>query len=93
MSTTAESSSQYGLTREQLDFLEVIRQMAVEKVAPRAAEIDETGEFPQDIRELFAESRPVRAAVRGAVRRYRNRRPHALRGSRGDSPRYAPHRP
>jgi alkylation response protein AidB-like acyl-CoA dehydrogenase len=55
MSTTVESTPQYGLTREQLDFLEVIRQMAVEKVAPRAAEIDETGEFPEDIRQLFAE--------------------------------------
>ena len=55
MSTTAETASQYGLTREQRDFLEVIRQMAVEKVGPRAAEIDETGEFPEDIRELFAD--------------------------------------
>ncbi len=54
MSNTSESASQYGLTREQLDFLEVIRQMSVEKVAPRAAEIDESGEFPEDIRELFA---------------------------------------
>lgn len=55
MSTTVETASQYGLTQEQLDFLEVIRQMAVEKVGPRAAEIDETGEFPQDIRQLFAD--------------------------------------
>lgn len=55
MSTTAETASQYGLTRDQLDFLEVIRQMAKEKVAPRAAEIDESGEFPEDIRRLFAE--------------------------------------
>lgn len=55
MSITAETASQYGLTLEQRDFLEVIRQMAVEKVAPRAAEIDETGEFPQDIRQLFAD--------------------------------------
>ncbi|MBK5233051.1 MAG: acyl-CoA dehydrogenase family protein [Thermoleophilia bacterium] len=50
-----ETAPQYGLTREQLDFLEVIRQMVVEKVTPRAAEIDATGEFPQDIRELFAD--------------------------------------
>ncbi len=55
MSTTVESTSQYGLNREQLDFLEVIRQMAVEKVAPRAAGIDESGEFPEDIRRLFAD--------------------------------------
>lgn len=52
---TANGTPQYGLTQDQLDFLEVIRQMVVEKVTPRAAEIDEQGEFPQDIRELFAE--------------------------------------
>ena len=46
---------QYGLNRDQLDFLEVIRQMVVEKVTPRAAEIDEKAEYPQDIRKLFAD--------------------------------------
>lgn len=50
-----ETTPQYGLNQEQLDFLEVIRQMVVEKVTPRAAEIDETGEYPQDIRKLFAD--------------------------------------
>jgi alkylation response protein AidB-like acyl-CoA dehydrogenase len=50
-----ETTPQYGLTQEQLDFLEVIRQMVVEKVTPRAAEIDESGEFPEDIRKLFAD--------------------------------------
>ena len=48
-------SPQYGLNRDQLDFLEVIRQMVVEKVTPRAAEIDEKAEYPQDIRTLFAD--------------------------------------
>src|SRR5207253_7126852 len=32
-----------------------IRQIVSERVAPRAAEIDTTGEYPWDIRELFAE--------------------------------------
>ena len=54
MSSSVESPPQYGLNRDQLDFLEVIRQMVVEKVTPRAAEIDESGEFPEDIRQLFA---------------------------------------
>jgi alkylation response protein AidB-like acyl-CoA dehydrogenase len=31
-----------------------VRELVAEKVAPRAAEIDETGEFPWDIKELFA---------------------------------------
>ncbi len=46
---------QYGLTTEQLDFRAAIRQIVSERVAPRAAAVDATGEFPQDIRELFAE--------------------------------------
>jgi alkylation response protein AidB-like acyl-CoA dehydrogenase len=33
----------------------VIRRMVRERVEPRAAEIDATGEFPHDIRQLFAE--------------------------------------
>ena len=36
--------------------LEVVRELVAEKVAPRAAEIDETGEFPWDIKELFAQN-------------------------------------
>ena len=55
MTSSTEQTSQYALTGEQLDFLEVIRQMIVEKVAPRAAAIDESGEFPEDIRQLFAD--------------------------------------
>ena len=33
----------------------MIRQLARERIAPRAAEIDATGEYPQDVRELLAE--------------------------------------
>lgn len=49
------TDAQYTLTQDQIDFLDVIRQMVVEKVTPRAHDIDESGEFPQDIRQLFAE--------------------------------------
>jgi alkylation response protein AidB-like acyl-CoA dehydrogenase len=45
----------YAIPQENLDFRDTIRQMAQERVAPRAAEIDEKAEYPQDIRELFAE--------------------------------------
>ena len=44
----------YAIPQEFEDFRETIRKMVVEKVAPRAAEIDEKAEYPQDIRELFA---------------------------------------
>jgi alkylation response protein AidB-like acyl-CoA dehydrogenase len=36
--------------------LEVVRDIVREKVAPRAAEIDATGEFPWDIQKLFAQN-------------------------------------
>ena len=44
---------QYITTEEQEQFRQTIRKLAEEKVAPRSAEIDRTGEFPWDIFELF----------------------------------------
>lgn len=44
---------QYITTEEQEQFRQIIRKLAEEKVAPRSAEIDRTGEFPWDIFELF----------------------------------------
>src|SRR6478672_8263371 len=45
----------YAIPQEHLDFRDTIRRITQERVAPRAAEIDEKAEYPQDIRELFAE--------------------------------------
>jgi acyl-CoA dehydrogenase len=45
----------YDLPQEHKDFRDTIRQIVDEKVRPRAAEIDETGEYPWDVRKLFAE--------------------------------------
>jgi alkylation response protein AidB-like acyl-CoA dehydrogenase len=53
MSTTA-ADAQYVLTPDQVDFRDMIRQIVRERVAPRAAEIDATDEYPWDLRELFA---------------------------------------
>src|SRR5213076_3225443 len=44
----------YSVPQELLDFRDTIRQMVVERIAPRAAEIDEQGEYPWDVRELLA---------------------------------------
>ncbi|MDQ2663039.1 MAG: acyl-CoA dehydrogenase family protein, partial [Candidatus Eremiobacteraeota bacterium] len=41
---------------EETMILEAVRELVAEKVVPRAAEIDERGEFPEDIRQLFAQS-------------------------------------
>ena len=45
----------YALPQEFIDFRDTIRQIVDERVRPRAAEIDATGEYPWDIRQLFAE--------------------------------------
>ncbi|MGI8460361.1 MAG: acyl-CoA dehydrogenase family protein [Solirubrobacterales bacterium] len=55
MASATDSLAPYSLPQEFLDFQETIRQIARERVAPRAAEIDEKAEYPQDLRELFAE--------------------------------------
>jgi alkylation response protein AidB-like acyl-CoA dehydrogenase len=43
------------LSDEQREIRELVRTLARERVAPRAAEIDKSGEFPWDIVELFRE--------------------------------------
>jgi alkylation response protein AidB-like acyl-CoA dehydrogenase len=43
------------LTDEQREIRDLVRTLARERVAPRAAEIDKTGEFPWDMVELFRE--------------------------------------
>jgi alkylation response protein AidB-like acyl-CoA dehydrogenase len=45
----------YTIPQEHLDFCATIGQIAREKIAPRAAEIDEKAEYPWDIRKLLAE--------------------------------------
>jgi alkylation response protein AidB-like acyl-CoA dehydrogenase len=45
----------YTIPQEHLDFRDAIRQISQERVAPRAADIDEKEEYPHDLRELFAE--------------------------------------
>jgi alkylation response protein AidB-like acyl-CoA dehydrogenase len=44
----------YRLTEDQALLREAVRVLADEQVAPRAAEIDRTGEFPEDLRRLLA---------------------------------------
>jgi len=55
MTSPSTAADLYALPQEFLDFRDTIRQIVQERVAPRAAEIDAKGEYPWDIRELFAE--------------------------------------
>src|SRR5438105_1866472 len=45
----------YTIPRDHLDFRDTIRRIARERIAPRAAEIDEKAEYPHDLRRLLAE--------------------------------------
>jgi alkylation response protein AidB-like acyl-CoA dehydrogenase len=54
MSTTGLTDI-YDLPQDYKDFRDTIRQIVDEKVRPRAAEIDAKGEYPRDIRKLFAD--------------------------------------
>jgi alkylation response protein AidB-like acyl-CoA dehydrogenase len=45
----------YRLTSDQDELRAVVRQLADERIAPRAAEIDGTAEFPWDLKELLAQ--------------------------------------
>src|SRR6266511_4802038 len=46
----------FEFTAEQVAIRDTIRELVQDRVAPRAAEIDQTGEYPQDIEKLFAEN-------------------------------------
>src|SRR5213080_2546949 len=48
-------SEPYSIPQDHLEFRETIRQIARERIAPRAAEIDEKAEYPHDLRQLLAE--------------------------------------
>src|SRR5579859_5839877 len=52
METLAEI---YSLPQEYRDFRDTIAQIARERIAPRAAEIDEKAEYPHDLRRLLSE--------------------------------------
>src|SRR3954468_12115977 len=53
---TTMTAGVYEVPQEHRDFLDGIRQVVAGRVAPRAAEIDRTGEYPWDLRQAFAEA-------------------------------------
>ncbi|MFN2448487.1 MAG: acyl-CoA dehydrogenase family protein [Candidatus Baltobacteraceae bacterium] len=53
---TAASTNHAATAGEETMILSAVRELVAEKVAPRAAAIDERGEYPQDIRKVFAEN-------------------------------------
>src|ERR1700755_1234395 len=55
MATVDAYPDLYDIPQELKDFRDTIRVIVKERVWPRAAEIDATGDYPWDIRRLFAE--------------------------------------
>ena len=55
MAVATGPQATYSLPQEIVDLRETIRKMVVERIEPRAAEIDAKAEYPHDLRELFAE--------------------------------------
>ena len=59
----------FQLSEEHRLIQETARRIAKEKIAPRAAEMDETGEYPHDIFAGVPRDRPHRPHHPAAVRR------------------------
>jgi alkylation response protein AidB-like acyl-CoA dehydrogenase len=55
VTTASQAQGPYRLTEEQEMLRDAVRVLADERVAPRAADIDRTGEFPEDMRRLLAD--------------------------------------
>src|SRR3954464_12502328 len=55
MATVDSYTDLYDIPQELKDFRDTIRQIVKERIWPRAAEIDATGEYPWDVRELLGE--------------------------------------
>jgi alkylation response protein AidB-like acyl-CoA dehydrogenase len=56
VSAPGQGAGGFELPPELADLRATIAQIARERIAPRAGEIDRSGEYPQDIRELLAEN-------------------------------------
>src|ERR1700754_2287712 len=55
MSDIEVGTGLYDIPQEMVDFRETTRQIATEKIAPRAADIDRNAEYPHDIRKILGE--------------------------------------
>ncbi len=55
VTTASRAPGPFRLTEDQQMLRDAVRVLADDRVAPRAAEIDKTGEFPEDMRRLLAD--------------------------------------
>ena len=80
------------LTEEQDALRESVARLARERVAPRAAEVDATAQYPQDIFELLAQNGLTGITIPEAYGGCGRRPARAVRRRRGDWRRSAPRR-
>jgi alkylation response protein AidB-like acyl-CoA dehydrogenase len=52
---TATADGTYEIPQESRDLRDMVRQLAQDKIAPRAGDIDRKSEYPWDVRKLLAE--------------------------------------
>ena len=83
----------YSIPQDLLDFRDTIRQIAQEKIAPRAGEIDRKSEYPWDVRKLLGEQDILGLPFDEELRRHRDRHADAADRRSRRSPRPAPPRP
>ena len=58
----------YKLSEDEEMIMTTVRDLAKDKIAPRAADIDKTGEFPWDVIDLYRQSQILsRAACRTSL--------------------------
>ena len=55
MSHTISHTDLYDIPQDLVEFRDLVRRLAQEQIAPRAAEIDRAAEYPWDVRRLLAE--------------------------------------
>ena len=73
----------FDLPEELADLQATVRRLAQDKVKPRAREIDETGEYPQDLFELFRDAGLLGLCIPDGVRRLGRRHPRPDHRHRG----------
>ena len=71
------------LTAEQRELRDLVRTLARERIAPRAAEIDASHEFPWDVVEALPRGELFGLLLRGGGGRHRHRRAARARRDRG----------
>src|SRR5215208_1709813 len=55
VSTSATAHGSVRLTEDQVLLRDAVRELADDRIAPRAADIDRTAEWPDDVRRLLAD--------------------------------------